>query len=186
MFLELDTLHAGIFTGVWQAFKPRENVPEINFNRNLVVFSRNTHFYNRTSIAKVILKDCVAEILAMETMSAMPIEDKVAIAPAEVSQARIKFIQADTEQIPVVRGAAAADPLQVSYLVEQQAVRLVEGRSEVPAPGSATRVKTWVLGKPVYGDLDGDAGEDAAVILAHDPGGSGTLLLCRDSGQRQR
>jgi hypothetical protein len=75
-----------------------------------------------------------------------------------------------------VKEAAAADPLQASYLVERQEVRLVNGRSEVrAAPGSATRIKTWVLGKPVYGDLDGDADEDAAVLLVHAPGGSGTF-----------
>jgi len=167
---------AATFTIVWQAFKPGEKVPEVNFNRNLVVFSRNTDFYNRTSIAKVILKDSVAEIIAVETMSAMPIEDKVAMALAEVSRAGIKFIQADTEQIPVVKGAAAVEPLQASYVVERQEVRLVDGRSEVQAaPGSTTTIKTWVLGKPVYGDLDGDADEDAAVLLVHDPGGSGTF-----------
>jgi hypothetical protein len=167
---------AAIFTRVWQAFKPREKMPEVDFNSHLVVFSRNITFYNRTSIAKVILKDGVAEIISVQTRSAMPIEDKVALALAEISRTGIKFIQADTQQIPVVKEAVAADPLQASYLVERQEVRLVDGRSEVrAAPGSATTIKTWVLGKPVYGDLDGDADEDAAVLLVHAPGGSGTF-----------
>jgi hypothetical protein len=168
---------AATFAGVWQAFRPGEKVPEVNFGTNLVVFCRNMDFYNRTSIAGVTIKDSVAEIIAVETMSAMPIEDKVAMALlAEVSRAGIKFIQADTEQIPVVKGAAAAEPLQASYLVERQEVQLVDGRSEVQAvPGSTTTIKTWVLGKPVYGDLDGDADEDAAVLLVRDPGGSETF-----------
>ena len=51
--------------------------PEIDFTVNLVLFARNTQFYNRINIGKVNVSNGVAEVLAMETMSAMPIEDKV-------------------------------------------------------------------------------------------------------------
>lgn len=71
---------AKIFADVWKAFKPREAVPEIDFKSNLVLFARNTQFYNRISIGRVNLKNGVAELLAMETMSALPIEDKVVMA----------------------------------------------------------------------------------------------------------
>jgi hypothetical protein len=71
---------------------------------------------------------------------------------------------------------AVADPLQASYLVEGQEVHLVDGRSEVEAaPGSATKTKTSIFGKPIYGDLDGDGDEEAAILLVQDPGGSGTF-----------
>ena len=43
------------------------------------------------------------------------------------------------------------------------------------APGSATRIRTWVFGEPVWGDLNGDGVEDAALLLVHAPGGSGTF-----------
>jgi hypothetical protein len=40
-------------------------------------------------------------------------------------------------------------------------------------PGSATIIKTSVFGKPIYGDLDEDGDEDAALFIVFDPGGSG-------------
>ena len=45
------------FTEVWQAFKPGEKVPEVEFRNYVVVFSRNVTFYNRIGIAKVLLRD---------------------------------------------------------------------------------------------------------------------------------
>ena len=77
---------AKTFKNVWKTFKPGEYVPEIDFKANLVLFARNTQFYNRISIGKVNVKNCVAEVLAMETMSSMPIEDKVAISLVVVAR----------------------------------------------------------------------------------------------------
>jgi hypothetical protein len=168
--------HAVQFADVWQAFKPGEEAPEVDFSEHLVVFSRNVDFYNQTSIAKVILKNGVAEVIAIETRSARPIEDKVAMALAVVPRTGVKFILAGNERIPVAAKESAADPLDASYTIEGQEIRLLNGRREVQAaPGSATRIKTSIFGKPVYGDLDGDSDEDAAMLLVHDPGGSGTF-----------
>jgi hypothetical protein len=72
--------------------------------------------------------------------------------------------------------ASATDPLNATYIIEGHNVRLINGRSETrPAPGSATRVITSIFGKPVYGNLDGRGGVDAALMLTYDPGGSGTF-----------
>jgi hypothetical protein len=90
-----------VFATLWQAFKQGEKTPAVDFKHNLVVFSRNVDFYNRTQIMKVVLDDGGLEILAMETMSAMLIEDKVAMALAVVPRAGIKFIRAGDTQIPV-------------------------------------------------------------------------------------
>ena len=89
------------FAGVWKAFKPGEAVPEIDINANLVLFVRNTQFYNRISIGKVNVTNGVAELLAMETMSAMPIEGKVAMSMVVVSREGITAIQSGNEIIPV-------------------------------------------------------------------------------------
>jgi len=71
---------------------------------------------------------------------------------------------------------AAADPLHASYVVEGQDVRLVAGRGEVKAaPGSAMKIRTSVFGKPVYGDLNGDGVDDAALLLVQQAGGTGTF-----------
>lgn len=92
---------AKTFEGVWKAFKPGEDVPEINFKANLVLFTRNTQFYNRTRIGKVEVTDGVAEILAMETMSAMAIEEEVAMSLAVVPSQGIKAIKIGDEKISI-------------------------------------------------------------------------------------
>jgi len=71
-------------------FKPGEKVLEVDFSKHVVVFSRNVTFYNRTAILKVTLKDGVAEILVMETRSALPIEARVAMAMAVIPRAGVK------------------------------------------------------------------------------------------------
>jgi len=164
------------FTAVWQAFKPGEKVPEIDFSSHLVVFSRNVEFYNRNSIAKVSLEDGVVEVLALETMTSMPIEDKVAMAMAVIPREGVEFIQTPYERIPVTATEAATDPLNAAYAVEGLSVRLVDGCAETEAaPGSAAKIKTCAFGSPVYGDLDDDGDEDAALLLVQNPGGSGTF-----------
>jgi len=90
------------FVPVWQAFMPEENPPTVDFSKNIVVFTRNIQFYNRTAIFKVELKDGTAEILAMETMSALPIEEKVAMAMAVIPREGVKAIQAGTKKILVM------------------------------------------------------------------------------------
>ena len=84
---------ARTFAGVWKAFKPGEAIPEIDFKFNLVLFARNTQFYNSIRIGKVNVTDGAAEVLAMETMSAMPIEDKVAMSLVVVPRKDIKSIR---------------------------------------------------------------------------------------------
>jgi hypothetical protein len=76
-------------------------VPAVDFEKNLVVFSRNTQFYNRTRIGKTELNDGVLEIVAMETLTSRPIEDKVAMAMAVVPREGIRSVKASDELIPV-------------------------------------------------------------------------------------
>ena len=92
---------AGTFENVWKALKPGETAPEIDFKNNLVLFARNTQFFNRIRIGKVDVKGGVAEVLAMETMSAMPIEDKVAMSLVVVPRKGIQSIQSGDKKIPI-------------------------------------------------------------------------------------
>ena len=94
--------NAETFVPVWRLFMPTEMLPPIDFSKNIVVFSRNVQFYNRTSIFKVMLQGGTAEIMAMETMSALPIEEKVAMAMAVIPRQGITAIQAGTERIDVM------------------------------------------------------------------------------------
>lgn len=83
-----------------------------------------------------------------------------------------------------------ANPLQATYSLDGLEVTLRDGRFDEPAaPGAASRTTLSVFGSPVYGDLDGDQDRDAAVILVHQGGGSGTFYylaaaLVEDRGYR--
>ena len=90
------------FIPVWRAFMPGDILPAVDFSKNIVVFTRNVQFYNRTSIFKVELQDGAAEIFAMETMSALPIEEKVAMAMAVIPRKGVMIIEVGTEKIKVV------------------------------------------------------------------------------------
>ena len=89
------------FKAVWNVFKPGEAIPKIDFRTDLVLFARNTQFYNRISIGKVNVTNGIANILAMETMSAMPIENKVAMSMVKVARQGITAIQSGDKIIQI-------------------------------------------------------------------------------------
>jgi hypothetical protein len=169
------------FNCVWQAFKPGETLPEVDFSKNLIVFVRNVDFYNSISIAKCTVKEGVVEILAMQTMSAIPIEEKVSMSLAVIPRAGLKFIDAGELKIPVLdkiypKESSAKSPDQACYLIEKQEVCLINGQSKVEAaPGSATKTATSIFGQTVYGDLDGNGADDAVILLIQNSGGSATF-----------
>ncbi|TSC81744.1 MAG: hypothetical protein G01um101420_849 [Parcubacteria group bacterium Gr01-1014_20] len=67
-----------------------------------------------------------------------------------------------------------SDVKSLSYSVNGEIFTLKDGKAENElVPGSATKNKLSIFGEPVYGDLDADGDEDAAILLANDPGGSG-------------
>jgi len=86
---------------VWQVFKPEEQMPVVDFDADLIVFVRNVDFYNRISISRCTAQDGVAEILAVQTMSAMPIEDKAGMSLAVIPRAGLRFIKARGVMVPV-------------------------------------------------------------------------------------
>ena len=84
---------AATFEAVWSAFESEKIIPDIDFKIHLVLFARNTQFYNHIRIGKVKVTNHIAEVLAAETMSAMPIEDKVAMSLAVVDRQGITAIR---------------------------------------------------------------------------------------------
>jgi hypothetical protein len=73
--------------------------------------------------------------------------------------------------------AAAADPLNASYLIEGEWVQLVDGTAlTMTGPGSASNIVTKYFGNELKTDLNGDGREDAAFILTQSGGGSGTFF----------
>ena len=81
------------FVAVWSAFKPGDPVPDIDFNENLVIFVHNIQYYNHISIGKMVLKKGVVEVIAMETLSARPIEEVVAMSMAAISHEGVTGIK---------------------------------------------------------------------------------------------
>lgn len=77
---------------------------------------------------------------------------------------------------------SATDHLAVT--IGEQSFTLVNGVAEKEtAPGSKETVR--VVGEPVVGDVTGDGKPDTALLLADDPGGSGTFyyaVLAIDDG----
>jgi len=92
---------AETFSDIWNQFKPGANVPEINFETNLVFFVRNIQYYNRISIGKVTITNGVVDVLAMETMSAIPIEDNLALSLAVIPRKGITAIKIGDKQISI-------------------------------------------------------------------------------------
>jgi hypothetical protein len=93
---------AATFKEVWSVFSPATPVPEVDFGDHMVVFGRNTQYYNRTTIFKVTLtNEGVAEILAMATMTSTPIQDKVAMSLAIIPRTGIKYIFTAGNRLPV-------------------------------------------------------------------------------------
>jgi hypothetical protein len=91
---------AAAFESVWFAFKPGEAVPAVDFGKHVVVFHRNVDFYNRNRIFRS-RSGWMADVLAMETMSAIPITDKVAMAMAVIPRANVKSLRSGSASIPV-------------------------------------------------------------------------------------
>jgi len=169
------------FSSVWQGFKPGEQLPEVDFGANLIVFVRNVDFYNRISISKCTVKEGVAEILAIQTKSTIPIEDKVGMSLAVIPRAGLRFINVSELKVPVLddintKKSLAKSPDQACYLIDRQEVCLTNGQAEVEsAPDLASKIKTSIFGQPVYNDLDGNGNIDAVVFLSQNSGGSGTF-----------
>lgn len=87
------------------------------------------------------------------------------------------FLTPTQENAKFISYEFAADPLNATYFIEGHTVHLQDGRSEIfTMHHAATTMKTRAYGKTVYGDLAGDGNEDAAILLIHDPGGSGTFF----------
>lgn len=68
------------------------------------------------------------------------------------------------------------DVLNLTFVIEGEEYKLENGlAAKVATPESSFAMTLRVFGEPVYGDLDKDGDEDAALWLQHEPGGSGTF-----------
>lgn len=104
----------------------------------------------------------------------------VAGAPAAVNEGFVRAFPTIPANTPFflrcARGVTPQiDPANARYRLGTDVVTLVEGRRDIEAaPGSASRITTQLTDRRSYGDIDGSA-SDAAVVLTHSTGGSGTF-----------
>jgi inhibitor of cysteine peptidase len=179
---------AKTFAAVWKAWKGDEKAPEIDFQKNFVVFARNVQYLNMIRIGGVMLKDGVADVVAMETMSANPIEDKLHMSAAVIAREGVKAIRTGTETVAVpppdaANPPAAAEPLVVTLKEKepaQTAGPVTVGRKiEVRAAGNPTTGYSWAV-KEIKGDAVKSGGEPKYVATPVAPrlvGSGGTFTL---------
>lgn len=89
----------------------------------------------------------------------------------------VYFYNSSTREIAEpANSSSGSDPLNTTYLVDQESFTLIDGLAEKEiVPGSASRNKLTVFGEPSFGDIDGDGDDDAVLILVNQTGGSGTF-----------
>jgi hypothetical protein len=64
----------------------------------------------------------------------------------------------------------------LTITIDTQEFDMSDGVAEIaPSQGSGTANTLRLIGVPVLGDSDGDGTPDAALLVQHDPGGSGTF-----------
>ena len=139
------------FASVWEAFKPGEALPAVDFSRQLVIFSRNTTFYNRMSIGRVLLDHGVAEPLVMETMSAMPLEGRAAMALALVPRAGVVSIKGNASPVPSIQSGYIAPPATGGRFVGEY--KLPNGMTAVVAEGDREPRSIGSYSVRIYDDL---------------------------------
>lgn len=78
----------------------------------------------------------------------------------------------------VEKPVVASTPSSIAYIIDGTEYQLnKDGVYTAPsAPGSAGMTTVSLFGEPVYGDLDKDGDEDAAVLLTYTTEGSGTFF----------
>jgi hypothetical protein len=77
---------------VWKAFDAEAKEPKIDFDKNIVVMVKNVRFLNRIFVGNATLDDGTLKVLAGETRTARPINDRVHCAMFVVPRAGIKKI----------------------------------------------------------------------------------------------
>jgi len=90
-----------VFASFWEAFKKGKKVPEVDFGKNIVVFVSGDRSFKQMFIAKVTLKNHVAEMVADGSTSGSPRAESLAIALAVIPRTGINFVRLGTEQIAV-------------------------------------------------------------------------------------
>ena len=81
-------------------------------------------------------------------------------------------------QDPISEVGTRFDYRNISYMVDDEEVRLVDGVAEKEtAPGSATKTVTRYFGNEFNTDLDGDGRDDVVFLITQETGGNGVFFF---------
>lgn len=128
--------------------------------------------------ASLLAAGCDVTSLAVAGLGSGSLLVYVPGAPDFVNGAFPAELQASTPVAASCKAVADAplDLANTTFTIGASTVPLRDGHDEQDiVPGSATRLRTWLSDRQAYGDLTGDGAPDAAAVLIHDPGGSGTF-----------
>jgi len=118
----------------------------------------------------------------METMTSLPVEDKVAIGLAMIPRDGVASIITGDKLLPVREPEAAGEETGIDFdriiflsgWTKSGKIRFTNGEyREAAAPGSASGIVVRLTDKRATGALNGNRA--AAVVLATEPGGSGSF-----------
>ena len=167
----------GDFEDIWKRLKPNEPMPIVDFEKNIVLFYRNLSFYNKAAIGSVLIKDAALDVLVRETMTSMPIEDKVFMVLALIPRTGAIYLNANQEKVFIVPSLKRDEgALNASYTIEGKVVTFKGGLSVIDGPAhSNSDVRSMIVASPVSGDIDGDGDDDTALFILHQTGGSGSF-----------
>ena len=77
---------------------------KVDFSTQIVLFVRNTVFYNRLSIGQVTLEDDTLKVTSVQTLSAIPIRGKVAISMVVVPRQGARYLESGGLKVPLRSG----------------------------------------------------------------------------------
>lgn len=117
----------------------------------------------KTLLIDVFLLLCILILISLIVVARMRAQENVQ-SPSKTTTTDV------AESIP------KTDPRNIAYTVDGETFTVVNGRFERPvAPGASSMRSLSLFGEPVYGDLDADGDEDAAILLSYSSGGSGVF-----------
>jgi len=104
----------------------------------------------------------------------------IVLTVALLSRNYINNIALDGNAIPTISDVAilpGLDPLNTTYEIQGEYIKLIDGINEELIVGSNSKVVTKIWGEPVLADINGLSVENPVVILNQEAGGSGSFYF---------
>ena len=148
---------------IFQALQPEMETPKIDFEKQIVVFARNTRFVNRILGLSGQLDEGTLTIRYASTRTARPIVDQLFMVVAVFPRDGIEKISNGQQTVPLTQAAPAADKLEVVFTVPNPLWSLQIQRVYVRPKKNVIVVCTVTQGKGLAAQVISEA-KDAVTI----------------------